>query len=469
MKNTFLKRLTGLIVFLSIVSFRLWQDQKPYSMDSSEEVAFIKVVKNPAIEREIYIEYPYGNKEKLTFTDGLSFLEVSTSRESILILNSSRFADHYFFPKSGDTLVFEFGKDDKDPEKHRLISEPQPFWSKLSYIPAILLKEKDIVNWSEQQFLDTLNIDFMTEAHNMMRDSVPEVFNYLNEAALNDFLAGRFIGLFNSKRMMARLRSGDRSNEYLTIDSLIFNEEYRKYHLLSSYWLSYLNMLQVGFSKSYEGYSTQLDSLNEFLKDDFTKDLFFITVVERLARTIDSVPEPIFALEADTINRLKNREARIAFRQMMAKNQPVDTSLVAYSILSTITRDSTVFDLAQFNGKYVLIDFWATWCAPCKKEYPKFEEMAGSIDPDKIQFVTLSMDRMKDWEKWKRQSEEKTDKIQHLYAGGNAREIYKYLKIRSIPRYVLLNPKGKVEKLYFPRTYKAEFEKALEPFLLADN
>lgn len=49
-------------------------------------------------------------------------------------------------------------------------------------------------------------------------------------------------------------------------------------------------------------------------------------------------------------------------------------------------------DLASFRGKVVLLDFWATWCAPCKTEIPHFIDMQNKYGPRGLQIIGLSMD-----------------------------------------------------------------------------
>jgi cytochrome c biogenesis protein CcmG/thiol:disulfide interchange protein DsbE len=48
--------------------------------------------------------------------------------------------------------------------------------------------------------------------------------------------------------------------------------------------------------------------------------------------------------------------------------------------------------LADFRGKVVLLDFWATWCAPCKVEIPWFEEFQAKYGTQGLQVVGVSVD-----------------------------------------------------------------------------
>ncbi len=54
--------------------------------------------------------------------------------------------------------------------------------------------------------------------------------------------------------------------------------------------------------------------------------------------------------------------------------------------------DGRTVRLADFHGKAVLLNFWATWCQPCKIEMPWFEEMQRQYGPQGLQVVGIAMD-----------------------------------------------------------------------------
>lgn len=115
--------------------------------------------------------------------------------------------------------------------------------------------------------------------------------------------------------------------------------------------------------------------------------------------------------------------------------------------------------LSSFKGKYVYIDCWATWCAPCVMMIPKVkaleEAVSGKTD---IVFVSISLDEKRaSWEKMLK--DKKLDGIQ-LYAGGSSKTLQDFFQIRTIPRFILLNKKGKIlsTKLDFAANKGAEQE-----------
>ncbi|RAV29077.1 TlpA family protein disulfide reductase [Sinomicrobium soli] len=101
--------------------------------------------------------------------------------------------------------------------------------------------------------------------------------------------------------------------------------------------------------------------------------------------------------------------------------------------------------LSDLRGKYTYIDLWATWCGPCKKEIPSLKKVARAYEGKNIQFVSISFDKEKDRGKWKDFVEENDlDGIQ-LIADKKAHDIIsKAFNIKMIPRFILLDPEGKI-------------------------
>lgn len=113
----------------------------------------------------------------------------------------------------------------------------------------------------------------------------------------------------------------------------------------------------------------------------------------------------------------------------------------------------------QFKGKYVVVDVWASWCYPCKKEYPVLKEFIEKYRGKKIEFVSLSCDT--ETQRWRNELWwGKMSGNQWWIAGDESSMIA--FRVGAIPRLILLDKKGRVLNLKLPKPSDPEFEKILE-------
>ncbi|MEM7524609.1 MAG: TlpA disulfide reductase family protein [Pseudomonadota bacterium] len=58
-----------------------------------------------------------------------------------------------------------------------------------------------------------------------------------------------------------------------------------------------------------------------------------------------------------------------------------------------LTERDAAKTMADFEGKVMVVNFWATWCPPCRKEMPYLDALKGEIGGDDIDVIAISMDR----------------------------------------------------------------------------
>ena len=63
------------------------------------------------------------------------------------------------------------------------------------------------------------------------------------------------------------------------------------------------------------------------------------------------------------------------------------------------TLDGSTFDLGKLHGKVVMVNYWATWCAPCRKEMPKLDAFYKKYQSQGLEIVGISIDFERDLEK----------------------------------------------------------------------
>ena len=119
----------------------------------------------------------------------------------------------------------------------------------------------------------------------------------------------------------------------------------------------------------------------------------------------------------------------------------------AFTIVDHL-RDGTRFDLADLKGKYVLLDFWGTWCGPCIESHPALVQLytrfhgATYKDATDFEIVSIAVENNdRNWEYVIRQ-DQLNWKYHLLAARMFDSPIVKKYNVKQIPTKFLINPQG---------------------------
>ena len=93
------------------------------------------------------------------------------------------------------------------------------------------------------------------------------------------------------------------------------------------------------------------------------------------------------SLAADVASLEALREG--SMKKLVFHSEPKATSKAAFQLAD----DQGTATLEDYQGKYILLNFWATWCAPCRKEMPQIAELQEEFGGDKFEVLTLATGR----------------------------------------------------------------------------
>ncbi|MFE2863810.1 MULTISPECIES: TlpA disulfide reductase family protein [Sphingobacterium] len=109
------------------------------------------------------------------------------------------------------------------------------------------------------------------------------------------------------------------------------------------------------------------------------------------------------------------------------------------------TQMGTSLKLTEFRGKYLLVDFWASWCGPCREENPNLVALYNKYKDSGFEILGVSLDKAAQREQWmKAIADDKLSWPQVSDLKGWDSQAAKRYGINSIPASFLLDPTGKI-------------------------
>jgi peroxiredoxin len=124
----------------------------------------------------------------------------------------------------------------------------------------------------------------------------------------------------------------------------------------------------------------------------------------------------------------------------VAKDPDLSAGNTAPTFIATRLDGKTVKFPDQFKGKIVMLDFWATWCAPCVKEMPNVVANFDKYHSDGLAGISVSMDQAGDKEKVQKFIEDKKMHWNQIFDGKYFdAAVAKQYGIHSIPHLLLID------------------------------
>ena len=162
--------------------------------------------------------------------------------------------------------------------------------------------------------------------------------------------------------------------------------------------------------------------------------------------------------------------ALIFFTTVSEKKAPVDSAGngVAAPLFSLNTLSGEKIHLADLKGKVVILDFWATWCPPCKEGIPHLNQIYREYRKDGLVVIGISLDRNGP-EEVRRFLDQKGVEYLNVMGSEEVFQAYSGLpglgKIKGIPTAFILDREGRVQRKFVGLTPRQTLEAAIKPIL----
>ena len=167
---------------------------------------------------------------------------------------------------------------------------------------------------------------------------------------------------------------------------------------------------------------------------------------------------------------VKKSQAGLEFKKILDK---IDESLPGKMAPGFVSIDLSgdSLKLSSFQGKYVMLDFWATWCKPCRAENPKLIELYKKYRGEKLEFIGIADDDRRVAE-WKTAIEKDGISIWKQILSGKQGETEKGISglfnVYLLPTKILINPDGVIIGRYEGDEDKDKFYQQLDSLFLKE-
>ena len=152
-------------------------------------------------------------------------------------------------------------------------------------------------------------------------------------------------------------------------------------------------------------------------------------------------------LSPAAFNSPRAEEIQTTIRQNMLGIKP-ETELKVGQLAPNFTQatpDGRQVSLTDYRGKYVLVDFWASWCSPCRQENPNLTKAYNQYKNKNFDVLSVSLDEVKDRAKWVKAIQD--DQLPWTQVadlkGWRGKTATAYF-INAIPQNFLVDPAGKI-------------------------
>lgn len=191
--------------------------------------------------------------------------------------------------------------------------------------------------------------------------------------------------------------------------------------------------------KEQSGATPNKSNLFNFAQNNFlsgnTREVYLTRLMALFVKDADSIYNPVFERYDQLVQntRLKGliANARKDYADPVATGQSIATG------------NSFAGIFKKYSGKIIYVDFWASWCAPCRTEMPNAARLKEKLKTEEIIFIYFAYnDKEKAWQKAREQLNIKGE--HYLLSDQMVKEADALFGINGIPHYAIIDREGKI-------------------------
>jgi len=195
--------------------------------------------------------------------------------------------------------------------------------------------------------------------------------------------------------------------------------------------------------KRYNAITKEIQEIESAFIRDNPNSYVSLDIVKNTGGSIPNV-EVLDSLFKSLTETIRNSSAGKELSERIDKLKLVAVGAIAPDF-TQMTPENQPVKLSDFKGKYVLIDFWASWCGPCRAENPNVVKVYNQYKDNGFTVLGISLDNEKGRDAWlKAINKDQLTWTQVSDLKGWYNEVAALYSVKAVPQNFLIDPNGKI-------------------------
>jgi thiol-disulfide isomerase/thioredoxin len=423
---------------------------------------------------ENYIQIKQELKNKLK-DDTLKIATANSFKPISLFHNYIYF--NYLF-KTGDTVVFSFGKD--DIPSVTILNRTTTSWDKdfpvlvrkrfhkplqgdgaLVFQPKGVSMETRFNGWYADFLQQNLLIDSLVKEKAL---SIPLANYYRDENKAGLY---RNISFREQSVFLIKIISKDTITAFANRADLLETDFFQSFLKHNYIWSNLINIEKIKLSQSVSlNYSMAYDKISTHFIQPVLKEYLLFYSLTKLKEEGSKSNYDVYLTKFKLICQNK------AYLDILSSEAINNNLSLANDAIKITDSNGKQIEWNNFVksavGKVIYVDFWASWCMPCRAAMPASKKLKASYTNRPIVFAYLSLDiKKEEWIKAAIEENMGTDQNSFLLLNPKSSPLTQKLKLTTIPRYLIYSKSGKLVHTDAPAPDNPKLGELLDQYISA--